>query len=139
MASGWSRQGLYILMHACSSGTGVLVDPRVLKTEVEMLGVKGRIFVDSRCGIIEEDHIKRDKASDHLAKKIGSTGSGCGPANADRIMRTARLARDVPELKEYLIDVPLELNNAISRGETGTCSKEPRALGFPCTTGHTRS
>ena len=99
-------------------GTGVLVDPRVLKTEVDMLGVKGRIFVDSRCGIIEEDHIERDKGSAHLAKKIGSTGSGCGPANADRIMRTARLARDVPELKEYLIDVPLELNTAIDRGET---------------------
>jgi len=92
-------------------GTGVLVDPRVLKTEVDMLGVKGRIF-------IEEDHIKRDKGSDHLAKTIGSTGSGCGPANADRIMRTARLAKDVPELKEYLIDVPLELNTAIDRGET---------------------
>ena len=45
-------------------GTGVLVDPRVLKTEVDMLDVKGRIFVDSRCGIIEEDHIRRDKGSD---------------------------------------------------------------------------
>ena len=39
-----------------------------------MLGVKGRIFVDSRCGIIEEDHIRRDKGSDHLAKTIGEHG-----------------------------------------------------------------
>jgi adenylosuccinate synthase len=93
------------------------VDPRVLKTEVDMLDVRGRIFVDLRCGIIEEDHIRRDKGSDHLAKTIGSTGSGCGPANSDRVMRSARLARDVPELKEYLIDVPMELNSALDRGE----------------------
>ena len=32
-------------------------------------------------------------------------------------MRSARLARDVPELKEYLIDVPMELNSALDRGE----------------------
>ena len=98
-------------------GTGVLVDPTVFQREVDMLGVKGRIFVDKRCGIIEEDHIRRDKGSDHLAKTIGSTGSGCGPANSDRVMRSARLARDVPELSEYLIDVPMELNTALDRGE----------------------
>ena len=62
-------------------GSGVLVDPRVLKQEVEMLGVRGRVFVDRRCGIITEDHIARDKGSDHLAKKIGRTGSA-GPANS---------------------------------------------------------
>lgn len=99
-------------------GTGVLVDPRVFLHEVEYLGVRGRVFMDTRCGIIDEDHIKRDKGSEHLAKKIGSTGSGCGPANADRVNRSLRLARDVPELAEYLIDVPMELNSAIDRGET---------------------
>lgn len=98
-------------------GTGVLVDPRIFLHEVEFLGVKGRVFMDSRCGIIDEDHIKRDKGSEHLAKKIGSTGSGCGPANADRVLRSLRLAKDLPELAEYLIDVPMELNTAIDRGE----------------------
>ncbi|MDD5418653.1 MAG: adenylosuccinate synthetase, partial [Methanomicrobiaceae archaeon] len=32
-------------------GAGVLVDPRVFLHEVDMLGVRGRIFVDGRCGI----------------------------------------------------------------------------------------
>ena len=41
-------------------GSGVLVDPRVLKFEVDTLGLKGRVFVDRRCGIITEDHIARD-------------------------------------------------------------------------------
>jgi adenylosuccinate synthase len=99
-------------------GTGVLVDPRVFAHEIDLLGVGNRTFVDHRCGIIEEDHIRRDKGSEHLAKTIGSTGSGCGPANSDRVLRTSRQAKDVPELKPYLIDVPLELNTAMDRGET---------------------
>jgi len=97
-------------------GSGVLVDPRVLKHEVDTLGVKGRIFVDMRCGIITEDHIARDKGSDHLSKKIGSTGSGCGPANSDRVMRVSPQAKDVPELAEYLLDVPRAIDNELKKG-----------------------
>ncbi|MFA5003553.1 MAG: adenylosuccinate synthetase [Methanolinea sp.] len=98
-------------------GTGVLVDPRVLAHEVETLGVADRVFVDGRCTVIDEAHIQRDKSSDHLAKTIGSTGSGCGPANADRVMRVARQAKNVPELAPYIIDVPQEINNALDRNE----------------------
>ncbi|MGB9176027.1 MAG: adenylosuccinate synthetase [Methanoregula sp.] len=96
-------------------GSGVLVDPRVLKYEVETLGVKGRIFVDRRCGIITEDHIARDKGSDHLSKKIGSTGSGCGPANSDRVMRISPQAKDIPELAEYLLDVPKAIDEELKK------------------------
>jgi adenylosuccinate synthase len=96
-------------------GSGVLVDPRVLKQEVEMLGVRGRVFVDRRCGIITEDHIARDKGSDHLAKKIGSTGSGCGPANSDRVMRISPQAKDLPELAEYLLDVPKAIDDELKK------------------------
>jgi len=99
-------------------GSGVLVDPRVLKQEVEMLGAKGRVFVDKRCGIITEDHIARDKGSAHLAKKIGSTGSGCGPANSDRVMRLSPQAKDVPELAEYLLDVPMAINDELKKNNT---------------------
>lgn len=99
-------------------GSGVLVDPRVLKQEVDMLGVKGRIFVDKRCGIITEDHIRRDKGSAHLSKKIGSTGSGCGPANSDRVMRISPQAKDLPELAEYLLDVPKAINDELKQGNT---------------------
>ncbi len=99
-------------------GSGVLVDPRVLKQEVEMLGVRGRVFVDRRCGIITEDHIRRDKGSDHLSKKIGSTGSGCGPANSDRVMRLSPQAKDVPELAEYLMDVPKAIDDELKKDNT---------------------
>jgi adenylosuccinate synthase len=99
-------------------GSGVLVDPRILKQEVEMLDVKGRVFVDYRCGIITEDHIVRDKGSAHLSKKIGSTGSGCGPANSDRVMRISPQAKDVPELAEYMLDVPKAIDDELKQGRT---------------------
>lgn len=99
-------------------GSGVLVDPRVFLNEVGALGVGTRIFVDKRCGIIEEEHIARDKGSAHLSKTIGSTGTGCGPANSDRVLRLSRQAKDVPELADYITDVPLMLNTALDDGET---------------------
>jgi len=99
-------------------GSGVLVDPRVLASEVERLGVGDRVFVDGRCSVIEEKHIERDKADAYLSKKIGTTGTGCGPANVDRVMRIARQAKDVPELTPYITDVAQEVNDAIDAGET---------------------
>jgi adenylosuccinate synthase len=99
-------------------GAGVLVDPKVLFKEIELLGVKSRIGVDSRCAIIEDRHIMMDKNNDHLSKEIGSTGTGCGPAAAERAMRITRQAKDLPELKDYTTDVPLEINEAINRGDT---------------------
>ena len=100
-------------------GAGVLVDKDVLFKEFEDLkkyNVKERTFVDPRCAIITKDHRERDKKSEHLAKKIGSTGSGCGPANSDRVLRTVKLAKDVPELEDYLTDVSLETNDVLDNG-----------------------
>lgn len=98
-------------------GSGVLVDPRVFLQEVDLLGVQGRIFIDGRCGVIEEEHISRDKGSEHLREKIGSTGTGCGPANADRVLRTSRQAKDVPELADYISDVAEDINRALDEDE----------------------
>lgn len=101
-------------------GAGVLVDPEVFFHELSYLDdydVKSRSFVDYRCSMIDDDHKQRDQSSDHLFKKIGSTGTGCGPANSDRVMRTAKMAKDLPEMEKYTTDVPLEVNQAIDNGE----------------------
>lgn len=98
-------------------GPGVLVDPRVFLQEVETVSVRDRIAVDGRCGVIEEEHIRQDRESSHLSETIGSTGTGCGPANCDRVMRTSRQAKDVPELADFIVDVPEELNTAIDDGQ----------------------
>ena len=100
-------------------GAGVLVNPDVLFKEFEDLkkyNVKERMCVDPRCAIISNDHMERDKSSEHLAKKIGSTGSGCGPANSDRVLRTIDLAQDIPELEEYITDVSLACNETLDEG-----------------------
>ncbi|MDO5848729.1 MAG: adenylosuccinate synthetase [Methanobrevibacter sp.] len=101
-------------------GAGVLVDPEVLFKEFEDLkkyNVSERTFVDPRAAIITDDHRVRDKGSEHLYKKIGSTGSGCGPANSDRVMRSIKLAKDVPELEDYLLDVSFAVNETLDNGE----------------------
>ncbi len=99
-------------------GTGVMVDPRVLKQEIAYVGVEGRIFIDGRCSIIEEKHIEQDRANEYLSKTIGSTGTGCGPANVDRVQRVATQAKNVPELATYIIDTAQEINDALDRGES---------------------
>ncbi|MBN1432416.1 MAG: adenylosuccinate synthetase [Methanomicrobiaceae archaeon] len=98
-------------------GSGVLVDPNVLKKEIDQLDVDDRVFIDKRCSIIEEEHIKQDKGNEHLSKTIGSTGTGCGPANVARVNRVAKQAKDLPELQKYLIDASYEINSALDRGE----------------------
>jgi len=97
-------------------GAGVLVDPGVFMHEMDYLSkynVKDRTFIDYRCAIIEEKHKEQDQASDYLSKIIGSTGTGCGPANSDRVMRTVKLAKEVEELEDYLANVPQEVNDAL--------------------------
>ncbi|MGZ7119397.1 MAG: adenylosuccinate synthetase, partial [Methanobacterium sp.] len=101
-------------------GAGVLVDPGVFMHELDYLNkynVRGRTFADYRCAIIEEKHKEQDRASDYLAKKIGSTGTGCGPANADRVNRIVKRAEEIPEMKDYLTDVPKEVNEALNNGK----------------------
>jgi adenylosuccinate synthase len=97
-------------------GPGVVVNPDVLNKEIQDFDVVGRAFIDKHCGIIEETHLVRDSKGE-LKEKIGSTGSGTGPANADRAMRILNLAKDFDSLSPLIVDVPLEVNSAISANE----------------------
>ena len=99
-------------------GPGVLVDPNVFFDEIEKTKVKGRIGVDRQCAIIERQHIDRDKQDTHLSSKVGTTGSGTGPCNADRALRLTKLAKDLPELKDFLADVSTEVNDALDKRQT---------------------
>ena len=98
-------------------GPGVLVNPEVVLKEIVDLKVEDRVGIDRKCAIIERSHIEQERASEHLRGKIDTTGTGCGPANVARVSRQATLAEEIPELKPFLTDVPLEVNEAIRRGE----------------------
>ncbi|MCY3414870.1 MAG: adenylosuccinate synthetase [Candidatus Heimdallarchaeota archaeon] len=99
-------------------GAGVLVNEQVLLQEIETTGVKDRFFIDRHTGVITPEHIDTEKENNHLMGKIGSTGSGCGIANIDRIKRILRLAKDYESLKPYIADVSEELNDIIDAGGT---------------------
>ncbi|MCX8191589.1 MAG: adenylosuccinate synthetase [Nitrososphaerales archaeon] len=96
-------------------GPGVFIDPSVLMNEIETFRAGSRLVVDRQCGIIEPEHIMRDKGG-HLKEKISTTGTGTGPANADRVMRIGKLAKDIEILQPYLGDVALELNRILDKG-----------------------
>jgi adenylosuccinate synthase len=92
------------------AGSNVHV-PQFLK-EVEETHTRNRIGVDYQASIIEEKHSSQDKSNAHL-KGLGTTGWGVGPAVEERVRRSAKIAKDIPELKPYLADVTTETNNAI--------------------------
>ena len=97
-------------------GPGVFVDPQVFLKEIQEFGVSSRAFMDNHCGIIEQNHIDQDSKG-RLKDKIGSTGSGTGPANAERAMRTLKMAKDIESLSSYIKDVPDEINSALKNKE----------------------
>lgn len=93
-----------------AAGANVHV-PKFLE-EVELTKVQGRIGVDQNASIIEEKHSAQDKAS-AVNKGIGTTGWGVGPAIEERVRRTAKLAKGIPELKPYLADQVQEVNDGL--------------------------
>jgi adenylosuccinate synthase len=93
-------------------GAGSNIHVAQFLKEVEETNVKNRIGVDNQASIIEEKHSNQDKTSAHL-KGLGTTGWGVGPAIEERVRRTAKIAKDIPELQPYLTEVATEVNNAI--------------------------
>ena len=98
-------------------GPGVLLNPKILLSEIETTGTRSRIGVDRKCAVIEDRHIQKEMEIIHLTQKIGSTKSGVGTCNADRALRIVRLASDFTELSPFLTDVPSEIHDALRKQE----------------------
>ena len=108
-------------------GAGVLVNPTVLLNEISTFNAHNRTFIDFQCGIITDEHIKKDSSDDFLKDKVGTTGSGTGPANSDRALRKLSIARECEQVKDYLTDVSTLIhsnlekqNNVLLEGTQGT-------------------
>jgi len=97
-------------------GPGVLVNPELVVKEIAETNISDRFGIDPQCAIIEPKHIQLDQSDSNLKNIVKTTGTGTGPCNADRVMRVAKMARDVPELKKYLADVPAIANKALDDG-----------------------
>lgn len=77
----------------CVIGNGVVVDPKALLDEIEMLEAKGisvkdRLLVSDEAHIIFPYHKKLDELKEAKKKKIGTTKKGIGPCYADKVART---------------------------------------------------
>lgn len=96
---------------------GALIKLDVLFREVGETNVRNRLFVDRNAGVIEERHALCEREDERLARDIGSTLQGVGCAAAERALRRLRLARDYEELRDMIVDVSAEVNEALDRGE----------------------
>ncbi len=97
---------------------GANVDVKTFFDEMALTQVDPkRMGIDMNASIIEQKHCEQDKAS-AVNKGIGTTGRGVGPALEERVRRTAKLARDIPELKPYLADEVGEVNDGLDAGKS---------------------
>lgn len=95
---------------------GSEIDPTVLEQEANELEQAGytiwpRLMIDPQATVLEPHHIDQETQLD-IHTKIGSTGKGIGAARAARIMRTATLWKDHPQLHRT---PPTDTTTAIDR------------------------
>ncbi len=94
-------------------GRNCLVHPKTFLGEIKSLqerfneveslkdiNVSSLVKIDKNTFIISEEHIEEDSKD----TKIGTTKKGTGPAARDKYARTSKQAKDIPELKDYLVD-----------------------------------
>src|SRR5712692_1382011 len=100
---------------------GALIDPLVLKQEIDWLSLPGdRIGIDRKSFIISEDDRENERRLG-LRERLSSTLCGVGAAQSRRVLRgeNVSLARDVsrehPWMSQYLTDVSDEVNTALDR------------------------
>jgi len=102
-------------------GNGVVVDPRVLLAELDVLARKGvdtsRLKVSGNAHLILPYHQEIDKLTERrLGKnKVGTTKRGIGPAYADKAARVGLRVQDLldPKIFRQKLDGVLKEKNAI--------------------------
>jgi adenylosuccinate synthase len=102
-------------------GNGVVVDPRVLLSELDMLAGRGvdtsRLKVSGNAHLILPYHQELDKVTERRLgrNKLGTTKRGIGPAYADKASRVGLRVQDLldPKIFREKLDVVLKEKNAV--------------------------
>jgi adenylosuccinate synthase len=102
-------------------GNGVVVDPRVLLAELDMLTAKGvdcsRLKVSGNAHLILPYHQEIDKVTERYLgrNKIGTTKRGIGPAYADKAARVGLRVQDLldPKIFREKLQSVLKDKNAV--------------------------
>ena len=101
-------------------GAGAFISPEKLKKELEETHLDpNRLGIDHYSTIVTPKHLEEENENSNLMKKIGSVGTGAGPATRDKVMRKKNIlfAKDIPELKPFLTDTKKEMYNALSKNK----------------------
>jgi adenylosuccinate synthase len=92
----------------CVIGNGVVLDPETLKNEIDQLKTHGymkddgHFMISARAHLIMPYHKKLDMLrEERVARKIGTTGRGIGPAYEDRVARTGIRVIDVLDRRVF--------------------------------------
>jgi adenylosuccinate synthase len=99
-------------------GPGAVVYPDELRSEIARCDVSSqRLSIDPQVMVIEDSDKELEEGD--LKGRIGSTASGTGSATARRVMRASdvRLARDLPELANYIRPATDVLERAYAGGQ----------------------
>ncbi len=99
--------------------SGSYIDLNILFREIAETSLDtSRLFIDPEAVIITKE-LKAREVESSLIRRIGSTGSGTGAAVAARVNRESSLlfAKDVPELQQFVTNVPEILRNELDRRE----------------------
>lgn len=97
---------------------GAALNIKTLFDEIEMLEsngfpIKDRLYIHPHANVIIDNDIEEEKRT----IKSGSTFKGCGAALAGKTIRQNRkLAKDYEELKHFIDDKTVEINEGIAKG-----------------------
>ncbi|MDD5421966.1 MAG: adenylosuccinate synthase, partial [Candidatus Omnitrophica bacterium] len=107
----------------CVIGNGVVIDPKALLEEIEMLKRKGiatdgRLFISEDAHVIFPYHKRLDELKEQKKKNIGTTKKGIGPCYADKVAKSGIRIMDLLEkeaFKDKLESILEEKNTILTK------------------------
>lgn len=87
-------------------GSGCVLNVKQFFDEVSELKNAGidltnKLFIAENCHIVQDKHLQEEANE----TKVGTTKRGIGPAYRDKYAREGLRAKDIPELKPYIVDL----------------------------------
>lgn len=95
---------------------GALIRPEIMFKELDETNTRKRMIIDGHTAVITETEAEEERKNALLSNEVGSTKQGVGAAESKRIMRSLKLAKDYPELSEFIADVPSRVIGCVESG-----------------------
>ncbi len=116
----------------CILGTGMVIDPAVLREELAALGARGvdvsarRVLISEQAHVVLPYHVAIDRLREATSSAIGTTKRGIGPAYEDKVGRRGVRMGDLLDAAALRARVAAALD--AWRPTFGALGEEPPAL-----------